>query len=81
MKPLPSTENLFDAVANDYLSRDKTQRDQTIVVACMHDFRHAIDARIREGLKQEGVIQQEVPTQRLMSKNLDQVDYLHIKNY
>jgi len=78
---LPSIENLYTAVSNDWLSRTPDQRDKNIVVACMHVFRNEIDARIRTGLKQEGIIHDTVKTQRLVTKNFDAVDLLLAKNY
>ena len=78
---LPSLSNVYDAVANDWLSRTPEQREQTIVVACMHIFRDEIDARIRAGLQSEGLIQGVVETRRLVSKNFDTVDLLLAKNY
>ena len=77
----PSIDNLYNAVANDWLSRTPEQREQTIVVACMHTFRNEIDARIRDGLKAEGIIHSSVKTHRLVSKNFDTVDLLLAKNY
>ncbi|MDA7742189.1 conjugative transfer relaxase/helicase TraI [Francisellaceae bacterium] len=77
----PSINKLYDAVAKDFLTRIPDQRDNTIVVASMHKFRQEIDTRIRDGLRGEGVIKNEVGTTRLMSKNLDQVDILHAKNF
>ena len=77
----PSLNNLYTAVANDWLSRPQSQRDQTIIVAYMHVFRNEIDGRIREGLKAEGVIQHPIQTQRLVSKNFDSVDLLLARNY
>lgn len=80
-KGVPSLETLYQTVANDYLTRVPEQRAQTIVVASLHASRDAIEASIREGLKKEGIIQDEVPVSRLVSRNLDQAQLLHVKHY
>jgi conjugative transfer relaxase protein TraI len=74
--------NIYRAVANDYLTRIPEQRDHTFVVAHAHEDRHEIDALIRTGLKVQGVIaQDDIETARFIQKNMDQVDMLHVKNF
>lgn len=77
----PSLSNLYDAIAKDVLTRIPEQRDNTIVVASTHKDRHEIDQRIRQGLIHDDKIKNEVDATRLMSKNIDQADMLHAKNY
>ncbi len=47
---------LYDAIANDYLSRIPEHRDKTLLIAHANADRCEIDKRIRQGLQQEGVI-------------------------
>ncbi|WP_440617752.1 MobF family relaxase [Cysteiniphilum sp. 6C5] len=77
----PSLTNLYDAIAKDVLTRIPEQRENTIVVASTHEDRHEIDQRIRQGLINDDQIKNEVNATRLMSKNIDQADMLHAKNY
>ena len=44
---IPQLNDLYAAVANDYLSRIPEQRDRTIVMASMHESREKIDRLIR----------------------------------
>ena len=80
-KGVPQIEGLYEAVASDYLSRIPEQRDRTLVIATMHESREAITHHIREGLKQEGLITNEMPVTRLKSKNMDQAEMLSSKNF
>ena len=80
-KGVPQIEGLYEAVASDYLSRIPEQRDRTLVIATMHESREAITHHIREGLKQEGIITNEMPVTRLKSKNMDQAEMLSSKNF
>ncbi|WP_116964238.1 MobF family relaxase [Fastidiosibacter lacustris] len=77
----PSLTNLYDVIAKDVLTRIPEQRENTIVVASTHKDRHEIDQRIRQGLINDDHIKNEVNATRLMSKNIDQADMLHAKNY
>ncbi|MCF6768583.1 AAA family ATPase, partial [Thiotrichales bacterium 19S11-10] len=72
---------LYQSIANDYLTRIPEQRNQTIIVASRHKDRQAIDQLIRNGLKKESLITNSIPTVRLASKNLDQVELFNAKSY
>jgi len=47
----------------------------------MHQSREAIDGYIREGLKKEGIIKNEIPATRLRSRNLTEAEILNVKNF
>lgn len=75
------TKALYKAISDDYLSRIPEQREQTVIVARLHEFRDNIDALIRGGLKEMGVITNEISASRLVSKNFTEVETLHAKNF
>ena len=73
---------IYQAVADDYVSRIPEQRDNTLVIVDAHEDREKVATAIRHGLKQQQVIdQQEINTQRLKPIALDQVDLLHARHY
>tara|TARA_B100000678_G_scaffold291638_1_gene310256 strand:+ start:26550 stop:32435 length:5886 start_codon:yes stop_codon:yes gene_type:complete len=72
---------LYDAVAQDYLSRTKTCQKDTIVIVHAHKDRAVVDQKIRSGLQEQGQIStQEIPVQRLMPKPMDMVDTIDVSN-
>ena len=53
-----------------------------MVVACMHEFRDAIETRVRSGLKKEGEIKDPVNLIRYVAKNeFNDVQKLHAENF
>lgn len=73
---------IYKAIVDDYLSRTKDCRDNTIVIVPAHQDRKHIDKQIREGLKSEGAITgNDVLCRRLIEKNLDAADLTDIKQY
>ena len=73
---------IYEAVAQDYLSREKECRDNTMILIPAHKDRLPIDNHIREGLKKENLIDKnDIPCMRLAAKNLDTADYTKINNF
>ena len=74
-------DTIYESIANDYLTREKAQRNNTLVIAPMHKQRAVINGLIREGLKKEDVIKDSINVTRLKSKNMNKAEVLHVKNY
>ena len=90
IKPDPTTSiieinnkpEIYQAIAKDFFTRIPEHQQQTLVIAHTHEDRREINALIRNGLKQQGVIAKEdIACKRLVSKNLDKADLLQVKNY
>ncbi len=79
IKQIQDSEERANHIAFDYLSLSPDERKQTLIIAGTHQERESIIDSIREGLKQEGSLGQEVTTLRLKSKNLTNVQkkYAH----
>ena len=60
-------------IALDYLKLSPDERNRTLIIAGTHQEREALLAKIREGLKQEGTLGEEVTIKRLKSKNLTDI--------
>ncbi len=60
-------------IALDYLKLSPDERNRTLIIAGTHQERGAILDKIREGLKQEGTLGEEVTIKRLKSKNLTDI--------
>ncbi len=74
--------SLYETMAKDYLTRTPEHRAKTLVVADTHEDRQILDTLIRAGLKEQGVVHgEELSSTRWVSKNLDQADLLHVKNF
>ncbi len=89
-KPYPTTSiieinnkpEIYQAMAQDFLTRIPKYQQQTLVIAHTHEDRREINALIRNELKQQGIVAQEnIVCQRLVSKNLEKADLLQAKNY
>ena len=73
---------VYQAIANDYLTRIPEHQEKTMVIAHAHEDRSKINALIREGLQQQGSIdQKDVGCQRLPAKSMTKAELLHVKNY
>lgn len=74
-------ETIYEAVAQDYLSRTKSCQNNTIVVVHAHKDRAVIDQKIRSGLQEQGSISKnEVIVERLMHKSIDLADKINVSN-
>jgi conjugative relaxase-like TrwC/TraI family protein len=61
----------LDAVAQDYLTRDRVQQESTLVLTGSRADRAELNGRIREGLRQQGVLSgQEIRAEVLVAKDL-----------
>lgn len=77
-----SYEPIYKAIAEDYLSRTKEHRDQTLIVAPANADRHEIELLVREGLKQTGEIDNmDIQVNRYLPKDMHKVDMLYAKSY
>lgn len=73
---------IYEAIANDYLSRTKDCRENTVVVVPAHKDRSQIDVLIREGLKKESEISHiEHEFTRLIAKSQDKVDLIDMSTF
>ncbi|BCA93660.1 hypothetical protein TUM19329_00210 [Legionella antarctica] len=81
-KKNPSYEPIYKAIAEDYLSRTKEHRDQTLIVAPANVDRHEISLLVRAGLKQTGEIDnKDIQVNRYLPKDMHKVDMLYAKSY
>lgn len=72
---------IYEAVAQDYLSRTKACQKETIVIVHAHKDRAVVDQKIRRGLQAQGQISsQNMPVQRLMPKPIDMADKIDVSN-
>lgn len=72
---------IYEAVAQDYLSRTKACQKETIVIVHAHKDRAIVDQKIRRGLQEQGQISSlDVPVQRLMPKPIDMADKIDVSN-
>lgn len=73
---------IYEAIAEDYLSRIKEHRDQTLIVAPANADRLEIELLVRAGLKQTGEIDAEdVPVSRYLPKDMHKADMLYARSY
>ena len=68
-------------IAQDYLNLSLDERKDTLIIAGTHQEREAIIDSIREGLKAEGSLGEEVEAFRLKSKNLTKVQQKYAHYY
>ncbi len=70
--PKPTTQEKRAAIAAstaaDYLSRDAETRNATLVVSGTNDLRRQLNERIREGLREQGIVSQESVTVTALDK-------------
>ncbi len=59
---------IAEAVSQDYLSRDADIRDKTLVVSGTNDLRQQVNTKIREGLREQGVVSKEAVTVTALEK-------------
>lgn len=76
-------ENIFERVANDYLSRNAIVRENTCVIVHENEDRKNVDELIRSGLIKQGEINNNnyVEHTRLLSRNYTQNELSNIKFY
>lgn len=76
-------ENVFERIANDYLSRTDNVRENTRVIVHENEDRKIVDNLIRGGLINEGVINNNnvIEHSRLVSRNYTQNELSNIKFY
>ena len=73
---------IYQAIANDYLTRIPEHQKNTLVIAHAHEDRNAINALIRKGLQTQGRLGlDEVKTARLASRSLASAELHSISNY
>ncbi|STX84931.1 putative conjugative transfer protein TraI [Legionella donaldsonii] len=73
---------IYQAIAEDYLTRLPEQQAETLVIAHAHEDRAAINALIRDGLKAQGVVAgEEVFVKRLVARHLTQAELLTTASY
>jgi len=78
----PSYEPIYNAIAEDYLSRTKEHRDETLIVAPANADRHEIELLVRSGLKTTGEIDsKETQVSRYLPKDMHKVDMLYAKSF
>ncbi|OJY48525.1 MAG: conjugative transfer relaxase/helicase TraI [Legionella sp. 40-6] len=81
-KKNPSYEPIYKAIAEDYLSRTKEHRSQTLIVAPANADRYEIELLVRSGLKQTGEIDnKDIQVNRYLPKDMHKVDMLYAKSY
>ncbi|HHI9467504.1 TPA: MobF family relaxase [Legionella anisa] len=79
---LPTHEERVQWIAKHWLSLSQEERDKTLLFAPTHANRNNITQIIREGLKQEGGLQEEVFIQKvLQAKNLEAVQQRFVAYY
>jgi len=72
----------LDAMANEYLSLDKDDREKTLVIDPSRDGRAALNDRIRDGLKDEGSIDRdEMTITALEKKDMTQAEAKDYRSY
>lgn len=62
-----SSEDSKEALVKNYLSLDTEKRNNTIIITPFNKDRLAINAEIREGLKEQGAISQQGETHRILT--------------
>lgn len=73
---------IYQAIADDYLTRIPEHQEKTLVIAHTHEDRKEINKLIREGLQEQGrVSHQEVESLRLAAKSMSKAELMHVKNY
>jgi len=73
---------IYEAVANDYLSRISEHQKQTLVIAHAHEDRKIINELIRAGLKEKGEIAcLDTPCSRLKSLSLTKAELFHVDTF
>ena len=78
----PSYAPIYKAIADDYLSRTKEHRDQTLIVAPANVDRHEISLLVRAGLKKAGEVdQRDIQVTRYLPKDMHKVDMLIAQSY
>ncbi|MDJ0747459.1 MAG: AAA family ATPase, partial [Xenococcaceae cyanobacterium MO_167.B27] len=79
IQEIDSAESRADKIASDYLSLTPDERKQTLIIAGTHTERSSVLSSIRNGLKGEGSLGEEVGTKRLKSLNLTSIQkkYAH----
>ena len=65
----------------DYLALPPVERENTLVIAGTNQDREALTAGIREGLRREGSLGEEVAAIRLGSKNLTRAQQKYVHHY
>ena len=74
--------SLEQAVAEDFLSRTKAAKDNTVIISYAHKDRHVINNLIREGLKKQGEIaEKELHLTRLFQKGLTKAEHKLMVSY
>lgn len=73
---------VYHAIATDYLTRIPEHQEKTLVIAHAHEDRQEINALIRAGLQEQGIISdKEVGCLRLLAKSMTKAELMHAKNY
>ena len=73
---------IAEAVSQDYLSRDAGMRDKTLIVSGTNDLRRQINEKVREGLKEQGVVSRDSVTVTALDKaGLTREKATHAESY
>lgn len=73
---------IYNAIANDYLTRTPTCQKDTMVIVHAHQDRKIVDKLIRKGLQQQGQLGVNESKQlRLIAKSIDKADQLFASQY
>lgn len=76
-----SAESTAKGIAEEYLSRTESCRENTLIVANSHDERGEITQNIRDGLRNEKALGEEVKTERLINLNVQETAMKGISLY
>lgn len=73
---------IYEAIANDYLTRIPEHQKNTLVIAHAHEDRAEINSLIRKGLQTQGRVGvDEVKTERLAQRSLESAELISISTY
>ncbi|MGB8702379.1 MAG: DUF3854 domain-containing protein, partial [Thermosynechococcaceae cyanobacterium] len=81
VQAMPSQTERVQAIAQDYLSLNRTERSKTLIVTGTNSERNAITQAIRVGLKAEGSLGQETTILRLSSQYLSVEEKRRVENF
>ena len=74
--------DLLDRIADDYCTREKSIRDETVVITQTRKSRKLLNERIRSGLKALGEVETKgVECTSLVQKDLTKIERNHLKYY
>ncbi|MGB8698513.1 MAG: MobF family relaxase, partial [Thermosynechococcaceae cyanobacterium] len=81
VQAMPSQPERVQAIAQDYLSLNRTERSKTLIVTGTNTERNAITQAIRAGLKTEGSLGAETTILRISSQYLSVEEKRRVENF